>query len=377
MAGETNDDPWAHLAALRTRGPVVWNETGGYWVASHHAPVHDASVRPEIFSSGKGILVFEIGHEYPSPPTMMHTDPPDHTRYRALVQPCFRPSLMKRLEDQMHVYVADLIDAMPVGSPVDVVDALTVRFPIFVICDLLGLDISRWQEVFRWSEASIPGASEMSLEERGAVQVTMITELLKTVAHKRQHPGDDVLSLLGDSGLTDQEIAMFGVQLITAGNETTRNSLSGGLVALAANPDQWQRLYDDSSLVSPAVEEILRWTTPVVYFMRTAVVDTELSGVSIAAGDPVVLLYSSANRDESVFGANAGRFDVSRSPNPHLAFGFGPHFCIGASLARLEIRVVLDELRRRFSTVELAGEVEHTRSAIIAGIRHAPLKFNA
>ncbi|MGH9016951.1 MAG: cytochrome P450, partial [Acidimicrobiales bacterium] len=177
--------------------------------------------------------------------------------------------------------------------------------------------------------------------------------------------------------LTEAELAMFLVQLLVAGNETTRNLISGGLVALAENPEQWRRLAADRDLLSTAVEEMLRWTTPVVSFMRTATRPTELSGVAIAAGEPVLMLYASANRDEAVFGPSAGLFDVGRHPNPHVAFGFGNHFCLGAALARLEARIVLDELLDRFGTIALAGAVERSGSSVIAGVRRAELCFTA
>lgn len=168
---------------------------------------------------------------------------------------------------------------------------------------------------------------------------------------------------------------MFLNQLLVAGNETTRHSLSGGVWALAEHPDQWARLHTDRSLVEPAAEEILRWTTPVISFMRTATRDTELSDVPIAAGDPVLMLYASANRDERAFGPGADRFDVARDPNPHVAFGFGHHFCLGAALARLELQAMLDALLDRFTSVEPTGDVERSSSFVIAGIRRAPVVF--
>jgi cytochrome P450 len=168
---------------------------------------------------------------------------------------------------------------------------------------------------------------------------------------------------------------MFLIQLLVAGNETTRNLLSGGLVALAERPDQWAALRADPALVPTAVEELLRWTTPVISFMRTATTPATVRGVAVAEGDPVLLVYASANRDEEVFGPDAGELRVSRHPNPHVAFGFGPHFCLGAALARLEARVVLSELLGRFESLHLAGSVERTPSPVIAGVRHAPLVF--
>jgi cytochrome P450 len=169
---------------------------------------------------------------------------------------------------------------------------------------------------------------------------------------------------------------MFLNQLLVAGNETTRNTISGGIWALAEHPDQWQRLLDDPSLVPTAVDEILRWTTAVIAFMRTATQDTTLGGVDIAEGDHTLMIYSSANRDEAQFGPTADQFDVGRTPNHHLAFGFGAHFCIGAALARLEVQLVLEELLSRFRTLEPAGEVAYSPSDIIAGVTSAPVRFS-
>ena len=369
-------DPVGHLDRLRSIEPVAWNQVGGYWVVTGHAQVHKASTDPATFCSARGILIEEIGRTYPSPPTMMHTDPPDHTRYRGLVQPAFRPSLMRRLEDQMREMVVQLVEAIPTGEPVEITDALTIPFPLWVICELLGLDRARWRECYEWSEASVPGASDLTADERLAVQTRMVTELIAATSAKRHNPGDDVLTILAEAGLSEFEVAMFAVQLLTAGNETTRNALSGGLSALAGNPDQWARLRSDQALIPTAAEEIVRWTAPVIYFMRTATVDCELGGVAIAAGDPVVLHYTASSRDPQVFGESAARFDIARSPNPHLAFGHGAHYCIGAALARLEIRIVLEELVARFAAIEPAGDVQRTSSAIIAGYRSVPLRFS-
>ncbi len=377
FAGEVVDRPWDHLAQLREVGPVSWNEVGGYWIASGHREVQQASVDPTRFCSGHGILTFEIGHTYPSPPTMMHTDPPDHTRYRNLVAGAFRPSAMKALHPRIVAHTRRLLNELTTNESVDLVHQLTVPLPLLVICELLGVPADEWEKFYLWSEVSVPGASDHSADERLVIQGEMVGYLLGVVAHKKAHPGDDVFSILAAAGLTDFEIAMFAVQLLTAGNETVRNTLTAGLVALARRPAQWQRLQADRSLIGPATEEMLRWASSVIYFMRTAVDDTVLGGVDISAGDHVVLLYASANRDTSVFGATAHEFDVSRAPNPHLAFGFGAHYCIGAALARQEIGVVLNEMLDRYTTLDLAGNETRTRSSIIAGISDAAFNLNS
>ena len=198
-------------------------------------------------------------------------------------------------------------------------------------------------------------------------------------------PAEDLVSVLATVGsaegaagdrLSEAELAMFLIQLLVAGNETTRNLLSAGLAALAAHPDQWAALRADPTLVPNAVEELLRWTTPVISFMRTATADCTVRGQPLSAGDPVLLLYASANRDEEVFGEDAGQLRIDRHPNPHVSFGFGPHFCLGAALARLEGRVVLSELVTRFASLAPAGPIERTASPVIAGVRRAPILFS-
>jgi cytochrome P450 len=376
----TVDDAHALYADLRSKGRLLWNATQGFWVAPHHAEVMAVSTDPATFCSGKGIITFEIGAEYATPPTMMHTDPPDHTRYRSLVQPAFGRRVVRTLDESTRDAARVLVDALPLDEPVDMVEPLAVPLPVQVIAQLLGLPEERWDDVWAWSEASIPGTEIYAdVDRRLALNAEMMAELLRLVGEARTSPKEDVISQLvglevdGDR-LTDDEMTMFLNQLLVAGNETTRNTISGGLVALAQNPDQWQRLVEDRSLVPSAVEEILRWTTAVIYFMRTATRDVELGGESVVAGDPIVMVYASANLDEDEFGPTADTFDVGRSPNHHVAFGFGAHFCLGAALARLEVAAVLDALLDRGVTrLELAGPVVRSVSNIIAGTTSAPM----
>ena len=384
-------DPFELYAELRRTAPVCWvdREGGGFWAVMTHPEVSSIGADPITFCSSRGILTDEIGSSYDSPPTMMHTDPPQHTRYRRLVQPGFKPSMVRLMEAGVTEKALGLLGRIEAGVAFDVVQELSIPFPLQVICELLGVDGSQWPRFFEWSEAVIPGESEQTEEERAALQMEMWEYLIGVAEERRRAPADDLVSVLAgvgsdpDSGgeeLSEAELAMFLIQLLVAGNETTRNLISGGLVALAERPDQWAALRADRSLIPSAVEELLRWTTPVISFMRTATVGTTIRGVEVAAGDPVLLVYASANRDEGVFGADAGELRVDRHPNPHVSFGFGPHFCLGAALARLEGRVVLGELLDRFESVELAdgggGGVERTASPVIAGVRHASVIFS-
>ncbi len=231
-------DPFPLYARLRAEAPLAHSEAGGFWVASRHEEVVAISRDPEAFCSGRGILTMEIGAEYPTPPTMMHTDPPDHDRYRQLVQPGFRPTFMRALEDGIRERTVTLVDRIEPGVPVDVVPGLAVPLPLQVISDLLGVPEEEWPRFFRWSEAVIPGATDWSEEERAELSGEMVTYLLAAAADRRAHPRDDIISELGAAEvdgdrLTDAELGMFLVQLLVAGNETTRNMMSGGLLGVA------------------------------------------------------------------------------------------------------------------------------------------------
>jgi cytochrome P450 len=388
-------DPFALYAELRRTAPVCWveREGGGFWAVTTHPEVSSIGADPVGFCSSRGILIDEIGTTYDAPPTMMHTDPPQHTRYRRLVQPGFRPSTVRLMEEGVTAKARALVEPIEAGVALDIVDSLSVPFPLQVICELLGVDGGQWPRFLEWSEVAIPGASDHTEEQRALLQVEMWEYLIGVAEERRRAPADDLVSVLANVGvehadgatgavhpdsdqLSEAELAMFLIQLLIAGNETTRNLISAGLVALADHPDQWAALRADRALIPGAVEELLRWTTPVISFMRTATAATSIRGQAVAEGDPVLLMYASANRDAEVFGADASELHIDRHPNPHVSFGFGPHFCLGAALARLEARVVLGELLDRFETLAPAGPVERSPSPVIAGVRHAPLVFS-
>lgn len=371
-------DPFPHYARLRREAPVVWNRNREYWIVSRHADVVHVSRDPATFCSGKGILTMEIGVTYPFPPTMMHTDPPVHSRYRKLVQPGFAPSLVRALETTVRERARELVAKLEPGVAVDFTEVVAIPYPLMIISELLGITDVDYERFYLWSEAAIPGASDLPYDEIMRLQEDQKQYMLALTLSKRGKPGDDVTSIMANGvvdgdRLTDDEILMFQNQLLVAGNETTRNMISGGIWALAERPDEWVRLRADRALVPTAVEEWLRWTTPVISFMRTATRDAEVGGVAIREGEPVLMLYASANRDAAVFGASAERLDVGRDPNPHVAFGFGHHFCVGAALARLEGRALLDALLDRFATLEPAGEIVRTGSPVIAGVRSTPV----
>jgi cytochrome P450 len=366
---------------MRAEAPVVWNPDAGYWVVSTHAEVVDVSRDPGRFSSAQGVLPLEIGVEYPAPPTMMHTDPPLHTQYRRLVQPGFAPSLLRALEPAVRRRAVQVLDALAgPGAAIDAVAAIAAPFPIMVIADLLGIPADDWERFLAWSDAAIPDVGDFTPEQRAEMLEAMQAYVLGLAEARRGGEGADLVTALASAtvegaALNEAELRMFFNQLLSAGNETTRNMIAGGLWALAEEPGEWDRLAADPTLIPAAVEEWLRRTTPVIAFMRTATADTELRGVTIRGGDPVLVVYASANRDEAAFGPSAHCFDVGRDPNPHVAFGFGAHFCIGAALARMEGRILLEELLARIARLEPAGDIERVPSSIIAGVKRAPLRF--
>lgn len=382
-------DPHPLYERLRREAPVAWHEGLGFWAVTRHADVLAVSRDPATFCSSKGVLLMDLGRELPDiPGALLYVDPPQHQRYRRLVLPAFTPSRVRDLEGPIRARTTALLDALPTGEPVDVVAGLALPLPLLVIADLLGVPGDEWPAYARWSEAAIDAGTAQT-EETDRILSEMATFLLEVIAAKRADPGDDLVSLLVTLEVTDPEtgeverlddgeLMMFCVQLLVAGNETTRNLVSGGLWALAEHPDQLARLVADPTLVPAAVDELLRWTTPVTSFVRTATVDTQVGGQAVAADEALLLLYASANRDEDAFGPTAGRLDVGREPNHQVAFGFGEHFCLGAGLARLEGRIVLEEVLARWSRLEPAGPIRRLPSAgVVNGVLEAPIRLDA
>jgi cytochrome P450 len=378
-------DPHQLFAQLRRESPLTWNDERRFWAVSRHADVMTASTNPERFCSKEGVLLQDIGEELPEiPGALLYFDPPEHTRYRKIVQPGFSPTRIRAFEPAVRARARALLDPIEAGTPIDIVPQLSVPFPLQIISDLLGIPDDDWPRFYEWSEAFIAAADGGQNRSPEVLQLTTDAAmyLLAAIEDRKANPRDDLVSFLAHfeiegERLIDDELLMFLIQLLVAGNETTRNLISAGLVALADNPDQRARLVDDRELIPTAVEELLRWSSPVISFVRTAVDDTEMSGVPIAAGEALLLLYASANRDEVEFGPTADRLDIGRKPNHHLGFGFGTHFCLGAALARLEARILLEEILGRFTTLERAGDVTRAESTVIAGVTSAPLVFGS
>ncbi len=385
------------FAALRREAPIsFWPaiemegfESGtGYWALTKLDDVHYASRHPDVFSSSPNITVNdnapEVAEYFGS---MIVLDDPRHQRLRSIVSRAFTPKVVARIEasvrERAHRLVASLIANHPDGEA-DLVSELAGPLPLQIICDMMGIPEEDHQRVFHWTNVILGfGDPDLTTDFEEFLQVSMdIGAYATALAEDRRvnHHDDLTTSLVeaevdGDR-LSSSEIASFFILLVVAGNETTRNAISHGVLALSRYPeerDKWWSNYD--GLAPTAVEEIVRWASPVVYMRRTLTRDFELSGVKMAAGDKVALWYNSANRDESKF-ANPWTFDVARDPNPHLGFGGGgAHFCLGANLARREIRVVFDELRREIPDIVAVEEPARLLSQFIHGIKRLPVAW--
>jgi cytochrome P450 len=379
-------DPHAAFRRLRAEDPLHWYAAGRFWCALRHAEVIEISRRPRSFSSAHATQLFEIplrhaGQRAPleMAPSIIRMDPPQHNRHRKLAIGAFTPRMVASLEPRVRELARECVAGIRPGQPFDFVEQIAVPLPMFVIAELLGVPSSDYADFRRWSDAMIEAGS------RGPDQATMqtVAELFAYVtakaAERRRAPREDVLSRLvlaeiDGEGLSEAELGIFCLTLLVAGNETTRNLIAGGMQALLEQPDQWAKLCADPSLVPNAVEEMLRYVTPIQNFVRRVQHDLELCGRKLREGDFVALFYGSANRDEAVFGPDAERFDVTREgARKHVAFGFGEHLCLGASLARLEAQVMFEELIARGAGYALAGPPRRLPSTLVNGLLELPV----
>lgn len=376
-------DYYELLARLRTEAPVFEYAPGIKAVTRYH-DIRAISRDPATFCSGRGALVNDPLREGGSVAgSILHMDPPQHASWRRILNREFTSRAMERKGDEIRVRARRLLDAVPRGEVVDLVDVLSAPLPVLVICDLLGVPDADRDDFRRWSDATIlasDGRSALPAEALGDV-MELVAFLEQLARDKAAAPGGDVVSLLvgatvDDRPLEPAELVTFNMSLLVAGNETSRHLISGGLIALAEHPDQRAELAADPARVPVAVEECLRWVTPIQQFARTVTTDAVVGEVPVAADDYLVMLYASGNRDEAVFGATADRFDVRRPVEvPNLAFGFGEHLCLGAALARLEARVVFEEVLTRCPQYELAGEAEWLPSTLVRGPHSVPIVF--
>ena len=378
-------DPHAAYRRLRREAPVYWYEPDRFWFLSKHSDVFAVSKDPATFCSGKGFRIHDdvrTGKGIEGiPPSILGMDPPDHTRYRGLVSSFFTPRSMRRLEERIREIARESLDRVETGKIVDFVELVAVPLPVLVIAELLGVPLEDQKQFKDWSDDLI-AANDGNLEAVGRV-MDLFVYMIDAARERRRSPREDLLSAVATGQpngrlLDDGELGIFGMALLGAGNETTRNAISGGALALMDRPDQRAALLEEPSLIAAAVEEMVRWVSPIKAFARTATRDAEIRGQKISEGDYVVLSYTSANRDEEVYGPTAEELDVRRAgAAPHLGFGVGQHFCLGAHLARLEVKILFEELLARLPRFELAGEVKRVRSTLINGIERLPVVFSS
>jgi cytochrome P450 len=365
--------PDSAFARLRAEDPVHWYDEGSFWALTRHADVMAVSRDPRTFKSGAGTLIQDRNREVSPDQSILFMDPPEHARYRKIVSTQFTPRKVAALEERIREITTGVLDAVDPTAEIDLVNAVTAPVPMLVIAELLGVPTEDHERFRTWSDAMMEAATEMS-QEALVHAAELFGYFNEHLALRREQPGNDLISLLVNAEvdgerLTEWELLGFCMTLLVAGNETTRNLLSGTLVTLDEYRHQRALALDN---VSRTVEEMLRWVTPIMLFARTATRDTELRGKAIKEGDYLVMLYASANRDEEAFGPTAGTVDVTRDPNPHVAFGFGEHFCLGAGLARLEARVVLEEVLTRFPSYAITGEPDRVPSTLLRSIAKLP-----
>ncbi|MBX3026135.1 cytochrome P450 [bacterium] len=385
---QQNGPPYAMFDAVRREAPVFWHpdkETPGFWALTRHADVVYVSKNPQLFSAAKrSVFLFESSEEDLANLQMMlvNRDPPNHTKLRRLVSLGFTPRRIAMLEERVRLRASEIIDRVALRGTCEFVTDLAADLPLQVIAELVGVPMEDRGKVFEWSNKLIGFDDPEYVGDRAEQRQTAMEVYLyanQLAEQRRQQPADDLTSVLihgevDGERLSEMEFDLFFLLLLVAGNETTRNAISGGMLALMQHPEQRARLLADPGLIPTATEEILRWVSPVNCFRRTAMQDGAIGGQAVREGDKVVMFYPAANRDPAVF-REPHAFDVGRTPNEHVAFGIGTHFCIGNALARLEIKVMFEELLRRLPDIDLAGPVERLRSSFINGIKRMPVRF--
>jgi cytochrome P450 len=383
----------AALAHLRANAPVSRVEVPNYrpfWAITKHADIMDVERNNVLFTNWpRPVLTTTEGDEMQAAVgvrTLIHLDDPQHRVVRAIGADWFRPKAMRALKVRVDELAKNYVDKMlTVGPECDFVQEVAVNYPLYVIMSLLGIpesDFSRMlkltQELFGSDDSEFRRGS--SSEDQLPALMDMFGYFNGVTASRREHPTEDLASAIANARidgepLSDIETVSYYLIVATAGHDTTSATISGGLHALIENPDQLHRLRDNPDLMPLATEEMIRWTTPVKEFMRTAAEDTEVRGVPIAAGESLLLSYVSGNRDEDVF-TDPFRFDVGRDPNKHLAFGYGVHFCLGAALARMEVSSFFAELVPRLDSIELTGDPEHVATTFVGGLKHLPVRYS-
>ncbi len=390
---------------LRREAPVHWNPPGeelvGFWNITKYDDVLYVSRNPELFISSHGIVMYRSENPDPHDPgtagngrMLITMDPPRHVRLRRLVNKGFTPRAVTAMEPHIRQITNQILDGIAGKGRADFVTEVSCLLPLAVICGMMGIEQKDWNLMFDLTNRVLGSGdpeyqTDVPEDQRGTGEASRITNqggmmrmfgyFGQMLQERRANRREDLVSILCGSevdgeALSDEEILWFCFLLILAGNETTRNAISGGLLTLCEHPEERARLQADMTLLPSAVEEILRWVSPVSHMAREATADVEIRGQKIAKGERLVLWYPSVNRDEDIF-PEPDQFNVTRTPNEHLAFGIGEHFCLGAGFARLELKVMFEELFRRFPDIQLDGPPERLRSTFIGGIKHLPVKF--
>ena len=380
---------------MRAEDPVLWTQSPderGYWSVFRHADIKRILNEPERFSSEREGVMPVIDHEMAEiareamgvGENVLTIDPPRHADFRKVMQAPFLPKALTDGEPRTKELISEIFDQLPAHGEIDLVSDLAVRIPMAVICDILKLPREDWEEMLGWGKMAIGGTDPEYQQGTAAETVSrgfrlMYDYSMRRSSERRGCPFSDPFTLLANAAvngapLTPSQVAHNGVQLMLAGFETTRNAFSGGVLALLENPAQMALLREDPKRLRLGVEEIVRWSDPVISLMRVATSDTELGQHKIRAGDRLLLWFPSANRDEEVF-ERPYEFDITRHPNLHLGFGAGPHFCLGGPLAKIEIRLAMEELLERFDGIEITGPVERVQSSFVGGLKHLPVKL--
>jgi cytochrome P450 len=374
-------DPYPAYKELRATAPVCWNDVTKFWALLKYEDIRYVSSNPGLFTSTKGITVPDPVFENPvQEGNLIFTDPPRHRQLRKLINTGFTRRRVAILEPKIREIVYRLLDDVAPGDSLEFAEGIAAPLPTRMIAELLGAPAEDWEQFRRWSDACT-GTADPEIELDSFAAIGELYEYFsQLIAARRKHARDDMLSVLTEAEvdgqkLTDDDLLNFAFLLLVAGNETTRNLIALGTLALIAHPDERAKLVEDPSLIPGAVEEMLRWTGPVTHMARTATADTEIRGQVIKEGEAIVMLYGSANRDEEVFGPDAEEFKVTRNPNPHIAFGCGEHSCVGSQLARLEACVLFDVLLGRYTEIELTGQVDRMRATMVPGVKRMPVRL--
>ena len=362
-----------------------------FWAITKHADISAISIRPRQFLNARRLT---ISHEPERrmdefPPTLIQMDPPRHRVFRKMVNQRFKPRALARIHGDIERIGKEIVDKLVEESDsgeCDFVEKVSAPLPIAVIAWLLGLPREDWNLLFDWTNRII-GSQDPDFQQEGKTpqesgretMIELFTYFTRLLEEKKKNPADDLVSLFTQLEVDGEPLPLMDqlawcLIIVVAGNETTRNGTSGGMLAFIEHQEELRRLQRDPSLLPSAVEEVVRWTSPIIHFARTAAEDFELRGKRIRAGDALALFYASANRDEEVF-EDPFRFRIDRHPNRHLGFGVGEHFCLGSHLARLELQIAYKYLLPRIQEIELAGPVERLHSSLVGGVKRLPIRY--